>query len=1278
MTIVMKMLGGGDNMAHRIMRKLLTGLLAAALTASSLPLYSQAAQPVVEAQAEEQSEMREDASDEGENPAENKAALAQERIGTYAAGDITREQAVAWINNQKGRFIDKDGAYGAQCVDFIIAYFDYLGVARIWGNAKDYAGKTPPSGWQSIKGAAIQGGDIVIWTNGTYGHVALAISDSQIMEQNRSGQNSASSNVSPCEISNMRWSGYWGVWRPNFKSVIPDDSWREPGVYMDSGYYPVIPDGDYHIVSALGDKWWLTNAGFSMDDGGNVQLWDYDGMGLECEDHVYNFQFIKGAGGRGFYRIKNLKSGKYLDSEANDHFLYRENGKRTNLQQWSYADVGAQQWAVNEVNCGDRGMMYTFQARCSSYYIDLEDALAASGTNISMWPGNDSDAQRWRLIPYAPSIGRTIADGEYRIVSKKAENKAIGFAGNSARDGVNVELSTVKGDYSQTFDVAYLGNGYYRLTNNYANRCLDAADGSRKLQTNVQLWTRNDAAFQQNWIIKSCGSGYYNLISRFNSLYLDLHDTNTADGTNIELWKGYEGDSQKWKFIPYEKPKTPAPTPSIANGATVEPGAKLTLDGQGADEIYYTLDGTDPTKNSAGYDAAAGIILPAAGTACTVKALAVKAGYLDSDVMICTYAIKQKGPNPTPDPTPDPVVVGVPTAEPVSGTTVDRGSYVSLTADVDADIYYTMDGSDPADSARARLYEKKIYLDGDPGSVIVIKAVSKKKGVYGETGTFRYTISDKTVRGLRVTLAGSDAYLYTGKAIKPAVIVSNNGAELLEGTDYTLRYSNNINAADKNARKAPTVTVTGKGNLTKSVSIPFTILQKDIGDEDVIGGGISVVSGKTAVPALFYMGVKLTTKDYTNPDAKKKYMADGTMTITGKGNFTGTREITVRVAADQKSLKKFSVVIDSKKLKKEPLVYDGTPKTMQGYFEVYDTKDTKKESPLEEYSDYEVIYPREKINAGVVKFTVVGIGEYSGTVVKSYSILPKTVKTADDGDMVVNIDDGEGYPFTGGKVTIPDLTVSCDGRILTPGKDYLVTYRNNKKVCFDNRAECRISFIGNYKGSKTIVRKFHITPAVMDDVEKLRGTVSVAIADMIYTGKPGTYRSTPYVTVNGVLLKSSDYKVSYYKDADREQKLDGKGPEGKIDLADGDSRTVYVTITGKGNYEGEMSAQYNVCKLKEDAVNLSKTRITFPGGNRVNYTGEGLEPALKIEYKSGKTWKEIDPDDIDEGLIKITYINNVAKGKATVMISGNGPKYVGGKTAAFRIVSKIMTLNDTK
>ena len=41
----------------------------------------------------------------------------------------TQNAAVDWIRGQNGKSIDMDGQYGAQCVDLIIAYFDYLGVA---------------------------------------------------------------------------------------------------------------------------------------------------------------------------------------------------------------------------------------------------------------------------------------------------------------------------------------------------------------------------------------------------------------------------------------------------------------------------------------------------------------------------------------------------------------------------------------------------------------------------------------------------------------------------------------------------------------------------------------------------------------------------------------------------------------------------------------------------------------------------------------------------------------------------------------------------------------------------------------------------------------------------------------------------------------------------------------------------------------------------------------------------------------------------------------------
>ncbi len=685
-------------------------------------------------------------------------------------------------------------------------------------------------------------------------------------------------------------------------------------------------------------------------------------------------------------------------------------------------------------------------------------------------------------------------------------------------------------------------------------------------------------------------------------------------------------------------------------------GTKITLTCDTPDAvIYYTMGVNADVLGAVPVDEAHKYTQPIEiREDMAVKAVARKDGMKDSDAAVFVYRVS--------------IPVSAPAADPASGA-VDQGSYIALSADSDVNIYYTTDTSDPVLSGTAKLYEGRIRVAGETGSVIVIRAVAEKKGIYSETVTYTYTVSGTKAQGLQVMMAGGEEYIYTGRAITPAVIVTNNGEELTEGEDYTVRYSNNVKAADQSARKAPKITVTGKGNLTKSRSITFTIKPKDIGDEEeIVGSDIVTVSGKTAAPVLFYGGEKLTAKDFVNPNARQKYDSDTTITITGKGNFTGTRDIDIRVV-QKEEMKKFTVVIDNQALKEEPLVYDGEEKTLDGYFEVFDTQDKSKSNPLEEYSDYAVIYPKNNTDAGKVKITVVGLGEYYGAVTKSYNIKPRVVKTEADGDMTVNVENGDSYPFKAGGVVIPDLTVACDGDVLVPGKDYKVSYSGNKKICTNSGAKCTISFKGNYKGSKSIVRKFNISATVLDDVDQITESVSVAVGDKAYTGKRGAYKSVPYVTVNGVLLKSSDYKVSYYKDPDKTQVIDGRTASSSVDLTEQDSQTVYVKIESKGNYEGILTAEYNVYKLAEGVIDLTKAKVNFVGGNKAVYTGEGVGPDIEILYKEGRKWEKIDANDIGT-YITVTYINNVNKGKATVMINGNGGRYVGSKTAVFNIVPK--------
>ncbi len=57
---------------------------------------------------------------------------------------------------------DVDGAYGCQCVDLVLAYYDYLVGYHEHGNAVDYGSNLLPNGWIRIYDSPCAG-DIVVW-----------------------------------------------------------------------------------------------------------------------------------------------------------------------------------------------------------------------------------------------------------------------------------------------------------------------------------------------------------------------------------------------------------------------------------------------------------------------------------------------------------------------------------------------------------------------------------------------------------------------------------------------------------------------------------------------------------------------------------------------------------------------------------------------------------------------------------------------------------------------------------------------------------------------------------------------------------------------------------------------------------------------------------------------------------------------------------------------------------------------------------------------------------
>ena len=135
---------------------------------------------------------------------------------------VTQSEAIAWAASKVGQSLDYDGAWGAQCVDFIMYYYKFLGESPFYGNGADYASASNAlrGGWTRIYQAQPQPGDILIYTgtsSNPYGHVGIYESDYVHYHQNVKGYQG----VVRCTWHYKETGGYnvyWGVIRPNFGS----------------------------------------------------------------------------------------------------------------------------------------------------------------------------------------------------------------------------------------------------------------------------------------------------------------------------------------------------------------------------------------------------------------------------------------------------------------------------------------------------------------------------------------------------------------------------------------------------------------------------------------------------------------------------------------------------------------------------------------------------------------------------------------------------------------------------------------------------------------------------------------------------------------------------------------------------------------------------------------------------------------------------------------------------------------------------------------------------
>ena len=134
--------------------------------------------------------------------------------------------------------------------------------------------------------------------------------------------------------------------------------------------------------------------------------------------------------------------------------------------------------------------------------------------------------------------------------------------------------------------------------------------------------------------------------------------------------------------------------------------------------------------------------------------------------------------------------------------------------------------------------------------------------------------------------------------------------------------------------------------------------------------------------------------------------------------------------------------------------YDGTEKRPTVTLRIDSIKNGKKtETSLREGVDFTVQFDGDLVNPGTVSVSIAGIGDYTGTVETSFTIVP-----ADLSHATINVIADQKRT---GSAIEPEPVVKLDGRQLMRGVDYEVSYSNNTD---EGTAALVIKGIGNCAG----------------------------------------------------------------------------------------------------------------------------------------------------------------------------------------------------------------------
>lgn len=409
------------------------------------------------------------------------------------------------------------------------------------------------------------------------------------------------------------------------------------------------------------------------------------------------------------------------------------------------------------------------------------------------------------------------------------------------------------------------------------------------------------------------------------------------------------------------------------------------------------------------------------------------------------------------------------------------------------------------------------------------------KGNYKGQIEKNFTIRVRDSENVKVETIASQ--VYTAREIKPNIIIKDGDYQLIQGTDYTVAYTENQNVGTAG------VELIFQGNYQGIVKTQFEIVPRDVEYVDVSKIPNQYYAAAAIEPEFTLRHdntILVKDKDYLVEFEENVEIGIGKIYITGIGNYSGSEVVEFSIV--QRPIEK------TDKFCNEVFTYTGQENQPKPTLLLNEVE-------LKEGVDYEISY-ENNVDAGTGSIVVKGIGNFCDKATVEFKILPRELH-----DVILSATQAQIY--TGAELK-PDIQAAYGEQSLKNGTDYSLTYENNINV---GTAGITVTGMGNYTGEVKI--SFKIQPKSITET-----TVGI-IKAKTYTGtavKPG-------ITVKDgtkVLAVGKDYKVKYSKN-----KSVG---------------TASVEVIGTGNYTGSQKTTFEIkpAAIKNATVTMAES-VTYTG-----------------------------------------------------------------------------------